>query len=49
MFGKIYARILVNRVCRVTGGLIDDKKGGFRAGKECVDQIFILKQRGEKA
>ena len=45
--GKIYAGILVVR--RVTGGLIDDEQGGFRAGRECVDQIFILKQIGEKA
>ena len=31
--GKIYAGILVDRVCRVTGGLINDKQGGFRAGR----------------
>ena len=24
-------------------------KGGFRVGKACVDQIFTLKQIGEKA
>ena len=47
--GKIYAGILVNRVHRVTGGLIDDEQGGFRAEKGCVDQIFTLKQIGEKA
>ena len=47
--GKIYAGILVDRVHRVTGGLIDDQQGGFRAGRVCVDQIFTLKQVGEKA
>ena len=26
--GKIYAGILVDRVCRVTGYLIDDEQGG---------------------
>ena len=31
--GKIYAGILVDRVCRVTRGLIDDKQRGFRAGR----------------
>ena len=49
MVGIIYARILVDRVCKVTESLIDDKQGGFRAGRECVDQIFTLKQIGEKA
>ena len=41
--GKIYAGILMDIVRRVTGGLIDDQKGGFRAGRGCVDQIFTLK------
>ena len=31
LVGKIYERILVDRVNRVTGGLIDDEHGGFRA------------------
>ena len=30
-------------------GLIEDDQGGFRAGRGCVDQIFTLKQIGEKA
>ena len=29
--------------------LIDDKQGDFRAGKVYVNQIFTLKQLGEKA
>ena len=33
----------------MTGGLIDDQQGGFRAGRMCVDHIFRLKQIGEKA
>ena len=48
MVRKIYAEIFVERVCRVTVGLIDDKQGGFRAEKKCVDQIFTLKQIREK-
>ena len=36
-------------VCRVTEGLIDDEQGGLRAGVGCVDQVFTLKQIGEKA
>ena len=46
--GKIYEGILVNRVRKVTEGLIDDEQGGFRAGRGYVDQIFTLKQIGEK-
>ena len=49
LVGKIYAGILVDRVSRVTGGLIDDEQGDFREGRVCVDQIFTLKQIGEKA
>ena len=29
--------------------MTDDEQGGFRAGRRCVDHIFILKQIGEKA
>ena len=46
---KIYAGILVDRVRRVTGSLTDDEQGSFRVGMGCVDQIFTLKQKGEKA
>ena len=37
MVGKIYARILINRVCGVTEVLTDHEEGGFRSGKEYVD------------
>ena len=47
--GKIYEGILVDRVRRMIWGLIDNEQGGFREGRGCVDQIFILKQIGEKA
>ena len=33
----------------MTGSLINDDQGGFREGVGCVDQIFTLKQIGEKA
>ena len=48
MVGKIYAGILVDRVRRGIGGLIDDEQEGFRAWKGCVDQIFTLNKIGEK-
>ena len=46
---KIYAGILVDRVRRVAGDLIDDEQRGFRPTRGCVDQIFTLKQMVEKA
>ena len=49
LVGKIYAGIFVDGVHRVIGGLIDDEQAGFREGSGCVDQIFTLKQIGEKA
>ena len=49
MVGKIYIWILVDRVHRVTGGLIDDDQGGFRAGRGYVYQIFTLKQERRNA
>ena len=38
--GKIFAGIIVDRVHKVTEGLIDDEQGGFGAGRGCVHQIF---------
>ena len=44
----MYAGILVDRVRRVTGGLVDDDQEGFWDGRGCVDQMFTLKQINEK-
>ena len=49
MVGKIYAGILVDKVRSVTGDLIDDEQGAFRAGRRYVDQIFTLTQIDQKA
>ena len=49
MVGRIYTGILVDRGCRVTLGLVDNEEGGFRVGRRHLDQIFTLKQIGEKA
>ena len=49
MVGEIYADILVDRVHSMTGSLIDDEQGGFRAGRGYVDKIFTLIQIDEKA
>ena len=49
MVGKIYVGILVDRIRRMTVGLIDDEQRGFRSGRGCLDKIFTLQQIGEKA
>ena len=41
--GKIYAGILVERVRRVTVGLIGEEQGVFWSVRGCADQIFTLK------
>ena len=38
----------MDRIRTVTEGLIDGEQGVFRAGRGCVDQIFILNQIFEK-
>ena len=47
--GKIYAGILVDRIRKVSEGLIHDEQGGFRTWRGCVDQILTLKYIGEEA
>ena len=46
---KICTGILVDRVRRVTEGLMDDEQGSFSEGRGFVNQILTLKQIGEKA
>ena len=48
MVGKINAEILVDKVRKMTEGLIDDEQGAFIVRRRCVDQIFSLKQIDEK-
>ena len=48
VIGKIYARVLVDRVREVTKCFINDEQGRVRAGRGCVHLIFTIKQMGEK-
>ena len=41
--GKLYGRVLIQRVRKETERLVKDVQGGFRQGRGCVDQIFALK------
>ena len=46
--GKVYGRVLVDRVVKETEGRISDEQGGFRKGRGCVDQVFALRNVSEK-
>ena len=41
--GKVYGRILTERLMKVTEGKVSEEQGGFRKGKGCVDQIFAIR------
>ncbi len=46
--GKIYGRILNERMMKVTDKSVGDEQGGFRKGRECVNKIFAVKILVEK-
>ncbi|WP_435362532.1 reverse transcriptase domain-containing protein, partial [Klebsiella pneumoniae] len=40
--------MLINRVREITEELVGEEQGGFRKGKGCVDQIFVMRNIVEK-
>ncbi len=46
--GKVCGRILTKRLMEVTEGKVSEEQGGFRNGRECVDQIFAMKRLVEE-
>lgn len=46
--GKVFARILLNRLGSYAEGLLPEAQCGFRAGRGTIDMIFSLKQIQEK-
>ena len=42
--GKVFARVLNERVKVLTGDKVMDEQEGFRSGRGCIDQIFAVKQ-----
>ena len=48
LHGKVFARVLNDRVKGLTEGSVMDEQGGFRSGRGCVDQIFAVKRVIEK-
>ena len=46
--GKVYGRVLINRIRDKTENVIAEVQGGFRRGRGCTDQVFIVRQICEK-
>ncbi len=46
--GKIYGRILNERMMKITDKSVEDEQGGFWKGRKCIDQIFAVKILVEK-
>ena len=48
VIGKVYGRVLINRIRDRTESVIEEAQGGFRRGRGCTDQTFIVRQLCEK-
>ena len=46
--GKVYGKVIIERVMEITESRISEEQGGFRKGRGCVDQIFSVKMTVEK-
>ena len=46
--GKVYGRVLINRIRDNTDNVIAAVQGGFRRGGRCTDQIFTVRQICDK-
>ena len=40
----MYGRVSIDRIRDKTENVIAEMQGGFRGGRECTDQIFIVRQ-----
>ena len=47
--GKVFAKILLNRLKQVSESVLPESQCGFRAGRSTSDMIFTLRQLQEKA
>ncbi|CAF4311483.1 unnamed protein product [Rotaria sp. Silwood2] len=47
--GKIFARILLNRIQNTLEKKLLEEQAGFRAGRSTIDQVFILKMVMERS
>ena len=48
IIGKVFGRVLINRIKDKTESMIAEIQGGFRRGRGCTDQTFVVRQICEK-
>uniref|UniRef100_UPI0025A0B55C hypothetical protein n=1 Tax=Klebsiella pneumoniae TaxID=573 RepID=UPI0025A0B55C len=46
--GKVYGRVVIEKVRELTERFVGEEQCGFRKGRGCVDQIFVMNQLSEK-
>jgi hypothetical protein len=46
--GKVFARVILNRIAERVDGVLRENQCGFRKGRGCSDQIFLIRQIIEK-
>lgn len=47
--GKVFARLIQERLSSIAERLLPDSQCGFRKGRGCVDMVFVARQLLEKA
>ena len=48
MVGKLFGRIVINRIRYGTEDVLKDEQCGFKRGRGCIDQVFVVCQGCEK-
>ena len=46
--GKVYGRVLIDRVRYETENMVGEEQCGFRNGRGCIDQVYVLRQLAER-
>ena len=46
--GKVYATVLDKRIQAITEERVLEEQGAFRRQRSCIDQLFTVRQLGEK-
>ncbi len=48
MVGKVYGKVLVERIWCGTKRMVGEEQSGFWKGRGCMDQVFVVRQVCEK-